>query len=66
MVAYSVDFRVEFFRSDLDQSPYLGSKSFESLIQITKYGFGNLVLLTPFIYVCLQISVILKFPHFFS
>ncbi len=36
-----------FFSSDLDQSSYLGSKSFESVIEITKYGLGKFVLLRP-------------------
>jgi len=36
------------FFLDLDQSPYLGSKSFESLIEITKYGLGNFVLRVMF------------------
>jgi len=31
----------------LDQSSYLGSKSFESVIEITKYGLGKFVLLRP-------------------
>jgi len=31
----------------LGQSPYLGSKSFESLIEITEYGICNFVLLHP-------------------
>jgi hypothetical protein len=56
---------LSFLPSDLDQSPYMGSKSFESLIQITKYGLGNLVLLHPsFMFDC-KFLWFLFFPIYF-